>query len=82
MSGLGMPSASQTAAFSMGIIQILCLKCEGKSQVSDFRYLRTPSRQVISEASMMEYLRRFYGPAGRINRNENNMLNAASDAIS
>ena len=34
------------------------MKYEVKIHVSDFRYLRTPSRQVMSEASMMEYLRR------------------------
>ncbi len=37
---------------------MLCLRYEGKLQVSTFRYLRTPSREVMSEASMMEYLRR------------------------
>lgn len=41
-----------------GILQMLCLKYEGNIKVSDFRYLRTPSRSVMSEASMMEYLRR------------------------
>lgn len=46
------------SSIAMGIIQMLCLKYEGKIRVSDFRYLRTPSRQVMSEASMMEYLRR------------------------
>ena len=43
---------------AMGITQMLCLKYEGKIQVSDFRYLRTSSRKVMSEASVMEYLRR------------------------
>ena len=46
------------SSIAMGITQMLCLKYEGKIQVSDFRYLRTPSHQVMSEASMMEYLRR------------------------
>lgn len=46
------------SSIAMGIIQMLCLKYEGKLRVSDFRYLRTPSRRVMSEASMMEYLRR------------------------
>ncbi len=46
------------SSIAMGITQMLCLKYKGKIQVSDFRYLRTPSRQVMSEASMMEYLRR------------------------
>lgn len=45
-------------SIATGIIQMLCLRYEGKLQVSAFRYLRTPSRKVMSEASMMEYLRR------------------------
>lgn len=46
------------SSIAMKITQMLCLKYEGKSHLSDFRYLRTPSRRVMSEASMMEYLRR------------------------
>lgn len=41
-----------------GILQLLCLKYEGKIQVSKFRYLRTPSKPVLSEASRMTYLRK------------------------
>ena len=41
-----------------GILQMLCIKCEGKLDVSKFRYLRTSSHTVMSEASMMEYLRK------------------------
>lgn len=41
-----------------GILQLLCLKYEGKINVSKFRYLRTPSKPVLSEASMMTYLRK------------------------
>lgn len=47
-----------SSSIAMEIIQMLCLEYGGKIRVSDFRYLRTPSRQVMSEASMMEYLRR------------------------
>lgn len=39
-----------------GILQLLCLKWEGTINVSKFRYLRTPSKPVLSEASMMTYL--------------------------
>ena len=46
------------SSIAMGIIQLLCLECQGDIQVSDLRYLRTPSHKVMSEASMMEYLRR------------------------
>lgn len=45
-------------SIAIGILQLLCLRYEGKLQVSAFRYLRTPSREVMSEASMMEYLRK------------------------
>lgn len=46
------------SSIAMGIIQLLCLKYQDDIRVSDFRYLHTPSRKVMSEASMMEYLRR------------------------
>lgn len=42
----------------MRITQLLCLKQEGILEVSEYRYLWTPSRSVMSETSMMEYLRR------------------------
>lgn len=42
----------------MDIIQFLCLEYQDDIRVSDFQYLRTPSCKVMSEASMMEYLRR------------------------
>lgn len=45
-------------SIAIGILQLLCLKYEGKLQVSAFRYLRTPSGEIMSEASMMEYLRK------------------------
>ena len=46
------------AGIAMGIVQMLCLKYGEAVQVSGYRYLRTPSRQVMSEASMMKYLGR------------------------
>lgn len=46
------------SSIAMGIVQMLCLKYGSSIRVSDYRYLRTPSSQVMSEASMMEYLRR------------------------
>lgn len=46
------------SSMAMDIIQMLCLRYKGKIRVSDFRYLRTSSYQVMSEASMMEFLRR------------------------
>ena len=46
------------ASIAMGTIQLLCLKYENKISVSSFRYLRTSSHQVMSEASMVKYLSR------------------------
>ncbi len=45
------------SSIAMGIIQMMCLRYEGKIRVSDFRYLHTPSHQVMSQTGMMEYLR-------------------------
>ena len=45
------------SCIAMGIIQLLCLEYQDDIRVSDFRYLRTPACKVMSEASMMEYLR-------------------------
>lgn len=45
------------SSIAMGIIQTLCLKYQDDIRVSDFRYLRTSSCDVMSESSMMEYLR-------------------------
>ena len=44
------------ASIAMGITQMLCLNYKGMIRVSSYRYLRTESRQVMSEASMMKYL--------------------------
>lgn len=44
------------ASIAMGTIQMLCLKCGDRLSVSSFRYLRTSSDQVMSEASMIKYL--------------------------
>lgn len=46
------------SSIAMGIIQLLCLRYQDDIQVSIFRYLRTPSTRIMSEASMMAYLRR------------------------
>lgn len=46
------------ASIAMGIIQMLCLNYGSKIPVSSFRYLRTSSHQIMSEASMMNYLSR------------------------
>lgn len=45
------------SSIAMDIIQMQCLEYDGEIQVSDFRYLLTPFKKVMSEVSMMEYLR-------------------------
>lgn len=47
------------SSIAMGTIQMLCLRYQDDIRVSNFRYLCTPSHDVMSEASMMEYLRRY-----------------------
>lgn len=46
-----------SSSIAMGIIQILCLRYQDDIRAPSFRYLRTPSHGVMSEASMMAYLR-------------------------
>lgn len=46
------------AGIAMGIVQMLCLKYGADIRESSYRYLRTPSKKVMSEGGMMEYLRR------------------------
>lgn len=46
------------ACIAMGITQMLCLTYGGKTWALGCRWLRTSSCEVISEASMMAYLRR------------------------
>lgn len=46
------------ASIAMGIVQMLCLNYGNKLSVSAFRYLRTSSHQLMSEASMIKYLGR------------------------
>lgn len=41
----------------MGILQILSLRYGSLLNVSEFRYMRTPSKKTVSAATMMQYLR-------------------------
>jgi len=45
-------------SIAMGSIQMLCANYGSNIAVSSFRYLRTSSCQVMSEASMIKYLSR------------------------
>ena len=64
------------SGIAMGIIQLLCLEYKDDIRVSDFRYLRTPSRKghVGSQydgVSETEFIP-FYGPTGQSDHNKNN----------
>lgn len=48
------------ASIAMGTIQMLCLKYGDRLSVSSFRYLRTFSDRVMSEASMRSIWERIY----------------------
>ncbi len=46
------------SSISMGILQILSIRFIGKVDPAELRYLRTPSRRRVSEATLMDWLRR------------------------
>lgn len=48
------------SVIAMGIVQMLSLKYSCVFPVRVFRYLRTPSKEVVSEATLMDYLRRHF----------------------
>lgn len=45
------------SVIAMGILQMLSLRYGSFLNVSEFRYMRTPSKKTVSEATMMQYLR-------------------------
>ncbi|WP_219212711.1 hypothetical protein [Paenibacillus sp. S150] len=44
--------------YAMGLLQLIALQFSGRTSGLCFRYLRTPSRAVVSEASAAVYLRK------------------------
>ena len=50
----------QLSVIAMGIVQMLSLKYSCVSPARVFRYLRTPSKEIVSEATLMDYLRRHF----------------------
>ena len=48
------------SCIAMGILQILFLRFMGKVSPERLRYQRTPSRGRISEAAVMDYLRKHF----------------------
>lgn len=45
------------SVISMGLIQMTSLTCSSQIDVEKIRYLRTPSHELVSEATVMHYLR-------------------------
>ncbi|WP_223869861.1 hypothetical protein [Paenibacillus sabuli] len=41
---------------AMGMLQLIALRYSGRAPLLSFRYLRTPSRSVVSEATVAAYL--------------------------
>ena len=50
----------QLSAIAMGVVQILSMKYSCIFPLQVFRYLRTPSKEIVSEATFMDYLRRHF----------------------
>ena len=48
----------QLSVIAMGIVQMLSIKFSSVFSLSDIRYLRTPSKSIVSEATLMDVLRR------------------------
>lgn len=46
------------SVIAMGVLQMVALKFSGQMEVAKFRYLRTPSLAIVSEATVMCYLRK------------------------
>lgn len=44
------------SVIATGIVQLLALRFSGRTPVLFFRYLRTPSRSIVSEATVVAYL--------------------------
>ncbi|GGB44647.1 hypothetical protein GCM10011409_22780 [Lentibacillus populi] len=47
------------SCIAMGLLQLIAVKFSHKGSVRFFRYLRAPSKSIVSEATVMAYLRRF-----------------------
>ena len=63
------------SCIATGILQLLCLKYEGKINVSKFRYLHTPSKPVLSEAIPSIFTQEFFPLYGKKERNHHNKNN-------
>ena len=50
----------QLSVIAMGIVQMLSLKYSQLCPGGAFRYLRTPSKEIVSEATLMVYLRKHF----------------------
>jgi hypothetical protein len=45
------------SVIATGIVQLLALRFSGRTPAMFFRYLRTPSKSIVSEATVVAYLR-------------------------
>lgn len=46
------------SCIAMGIIQMVSMKFSGNKDIYNLRYLRTPSKEIVSEATVIYYFRR------------------------
>lgn len=46
------------SCIAMGLLQMISLTFSSQIPVTEFRYLRTPSKEMVSEATVMYYLRK------------------------
>ncbi|PRX74303.1 hypothetical protein B0G52_102330 [Cohnella sp. SGD-V74] len=46
------------SVIATGIVQLLALRFSGQTPALFFRYLRTPSKSIVSEATVTVYLRK------------------------
>jgi hypothetical protein len=45
------------SCIAMGIVQMIALTFSGEIKSGNLRYLRTPTKSIVSEATVMHYLR-------------------------
>lgn len=47
------------SCIAMGMLQLIAVQFSSRNRLCSFRYLRTPSKTIVSEAMVMAYLRKF-----------------------
>lgn len=78
------------SCIAMGLLQMIAVRYAGKEPAQFFRYLRTPSAGIVSEATVMAYLRKSifrlfaqnpYLPISKIIRSKQQELDNAADFL-